>query len=218
MDPKRVVSVLFVLLCLNSWQADAGTCQLMLSLKTETVAPIKIGSLTIERVRLLGDNDFNIVIWKNVPRLQPQGKAVLDAVIHAGSITGKSIDGGNPSMNCHAYALRESGLLLIEPNYWIEGTTSEFSLNTNPLSNVLSGLYKLKAAYSVHEEVSTGLPGDFITLVDKNGTFVHSGILESVDGQIWMKSKMGEHGIVAAPIENYLRVFSVTEIQIYRLK
>lgn len=161
-----------------------------------------------------------MLAWKNVPRLQPEGRALVDSVLNSGTIKGKFIANGTSAMNCHAYALRESGFSAIESNDWVEGTASPFSLNTNPLEAGLSKSYDLRGAFSIANLPKPGSvrPKSLITLMNGPDAFVHSGVVEFVNGQIWIKSKMGEHEIISAPIENYLNVFPCTEIRIYQIK
>lgn len=135
----------------------------------------------------------------------------------------------SPYINCHATACLINKVPGIEPDVWINGDS--LLGDKNELSVLLELFFEPVVSTKVGSNLGRNLAeGDFITFIDIDGTYVHSGVLTKSQGDsepLWIRSKFGEAGMYDTPIDaatyyyDYFNKFAsdrIQEIQVWRKK
>jgi len=127
----------------------------------------------------------------------------------------------NPAMNCHAFAIRESGVPDLPDIFWINAGSVIDKSNS---FRVLLKTYFTKIQTAAYKDDFSFSPkvqeGDLITFVHAGwGYSEHSGVIINRGGELWIRSKLGEGAVFDAPLSLIFTQYDKWDtVEVYRRK
>lgn len=105
------------------------------------------------------------------------------------------------SFNCHTLAIGR--YLGIGPEYWLEGSSSVFTLMENPTQSLLDVYFQEVDRTTQLDNLEDRLhPNDIVVFRHAHtGDLSHSGVVREVDGRPVVLSKLGEHPVAVTSID-----------------
>lgn len=125
----------------------------------------------------------------------------------------------NSAMNCHAFAIKESGLPGFPEIFWVnEGTRSDPSSSFRVLLKSYFSRISKKDYRNGFKFSSQVKEGDLVTFVHSGWNLSsHTGIVVRVGSELWVRSKFSEGAIYDASVDFIAKVYDDWDaVEVYR--
>ncbi len=151
------------------------------------------------------------------------GKGDEAAYVAAGAIRVRDLKykkiQNNSAMNCHAFAIKESGVPGFPDIFWLnEGSRVNPSSSFRVLLKSYFSRISAREYRSGFKFSSQVKEGDLVTFVHSGWSLSsHTGIVVKVASELWVRSKFSEGAIYDAPVDLIAKVYDDWDaVEVYR--